>query len=251
MILFIFEGTEREPNIYSTIERLYFPKHNDNIICSFGHNIYELYRQLKEYEYDIVAIIKERLSQRGDSLLESIKPTDISEIFLFFDYDFHHSQLSLEEINRRIEEMLSLFDNETQDGKLYINYPMIESIRYTKELPDEDYHNYVVSRKECTNFKQLAHDFSFYENLDHIIFREGERPTKERYNEIKDNWRFLKIMNVSKANWLISGRFTMPERKSDIDQLSIFNSQINRYVNINENVAILNAFPIFIYDYLK
>lgn len=251
MILFIFEGAEREPNIYSTIERLYFPKKNDNIICSFGHNIYELYRQLKEYDYDIVAIIKERLSARGDSTLDAVKRTDISEIFLFFDYDFHHSQLSLVKINQRVEEMLLLFDNETQDGKLYINYPMIESIRYTKELPDYDYYNYAVSRKDCANFKQLAHDFSFYENFDHILFREGERPTKAKYNFIKDNWDLLKTMNVCKANWLVSGHLAIPNKKSDINQLNIFKSQKQNYVDVCENVAVLNAFPIFIYDYLK
>ena len=44
MILFIFEGDEREPRLYRTMERLYFPKKNDNIICSFGNNIYDLYK---------------------------------------------------------------------------------------------------------------------------------------------------------------------------------------------------------------
>ena len=34
MILFIFEGDEREPHLYRTMERLYFPKKNDNIICN-------------------------------------------------------------------------------------------------------------------------------------------------------------------------------------------------------------------------
>lgn len=52
MILFIFEGDEREPRLYRTMERLYFPKKNDNIICSFGNNIYDLYKELMEYDGD-------------------------------------------------------------------------------------------------------------------------------------------------------------------------------------------------------
>ena len=58
MILFVFEGDEREPRLYRTLERLYFPKVNDNIICSFGNNIYDLYNELKEYEDggDIVSV---------------------------------------------------------------------------------------------------------------------------------------------------------------------------------------------------
>ena len=77
--------------------------------------------------------MRERLADRGDATLDGIRNSDISEIFLFFDYDFLNSQLSLDEINRRVEEMLTLFDDETDNGKLYINYPMIESIRYTRD----------------------------------------------------------------------------------------------------------------------
>ncbi len=38
MILFVFEGKEREPSLYKTLERLYMPKGNDNIICTFNNN---------------------------------------------------------------------------------------------------------------------------------------------------------------------------------------------------------------------
>lgn len=82
-----------------------FPKVNDNIICSFGNNIYDLHNEMVEYggDGDIVSIMRERLAERGDSTLDSIRSTDISEIFLFFGYDFQNSQLTLEEINRRVD----------------------------------------------------------------------------------------------------------------------------------------------------
>ena len=158
---------------------------------------------------------------------------------------------SLEEINRRVEEMLALFADETENGKLYINYPMIESIRYTKELPDKDYANYVVSREECKDFKRLARDFSAYNSLDHILFKDGETPTKEKYMKVKDNWQYLKQMNVSKANLLIAGLYTMPKDKSVVNQLSIFERQLLLHVKPNRSVAVLNSFPIFIYEYMK
>ena len=63
----------------------------------------------------------------------SLSCGSVLPIGAFFDYDFQNSQLSLYEINRRVEEMLKLFDDETDNGKLYINYPMIESIRYTRD----------------------------------------------------------------------------------------------------------------------
>lgn len=34
MILFVFEGNEREPRLYRTLERLYFPRENDKSIVN-------------------------------------------------------------------------------------------------------------------------------------------------------------------------------------------------------------------------
>ena len=147
--------------------------------------------------------------------------------------------------------MLTWFDDETGNGKLYINYPMIESIRYTRELPDADYINYVVSREECKDFKHMARDFSVYNSLDHLLFKDGEVPTKEKYIKVKDNWSYLKQMNVAKAHWLITGENSMPVNKSMVNQLSIFDGQVAHFVTPKSMVAILNSFPIFIYEYMK
>ena len=195
--------------------------------------------------------MRERLADRGDATLDGIRNSDISEIFLFFDYDFQNSQLSLDEINRRVEEMLTLFDDETDNGKLYINYPMIESIRYTKELPDDAYASYTIGREACKDFKRLAREFSAYDSLDHLLFKDGETPTKDKYLKVKDNWEYLRAMNVCKANLLTTGLFTMPREKSDIGQLAVFNNQVTKFVKPIESVAILNSFPIFIYEYMK
>ncbi|MBK8723703.1 MAG: hypothetical protein IPL95_16040 [Saprospiraceae bacterium] len=34
-----------------------------------------------------------------------------------------------------------------------------------------------------------------------------------------------------------------------IDQFTIFNSQLDRHINIDKTVAILSAFPVFLLDY--
>jgi hypothetical protein len=200
---------------------------------------------------DIVSVLREKLSNRGDSTLDSLKSSDFSEIYLFFDYDFQHAHLSSEEINKRVEEMLQFYCEETENGKLYINYPMVESIRYTKELPDNDYVNYTVDRKDCSDFKRMANVFSYYKSLDYILFKEGEIPTKEKFNKIKDNWVYLKDMNVCKANFIVSGKYEKPINKSDIDQKMIFQNQISKYIEKNDCVTVLNSFPIFIYEYFK
>lgn len=159
MILFVFEGVKREPDLFRTIQRLYFSNREEQIVCSYNNNIYQLYKDLQEYDGDgdIVSLLMEKFASQKDNPLKDIdRSADISEIYLFFDYDFHNRNLSLEEINRQVKEMLETFDNETEYGKLYIDYTMVESIRYTKFLPDANYWTYTISRTDCSRFKGLS-----------------------------------------------------------------------------------------------
>ena len=107
------------------------------------------------------------------------------------------------------------------------------------------------SGQQYKDFKRLARNFSAYDSLDHILLKDGETPTKEKYMKVKDNWQFLKQMNVSKANLLIAGVNAMPKEKSVVNQLSIFERQLLLHVKPNRSVAVLNSFPIFIYEYMK
>ena len=136
MILFVFEGARREPMLFESIKYLFFEKETDTIVYSFGNNIYNLYKQIMELGTgDIVSLLREIHRGNEENPFKDIaSSSDFAEIYLFFDYDLQHKFLSLEEINSRLKDMLELFDDETSNGKLYINYPMIESIRYTKEL---------------------------------------------------------------------------------------------------------------------
>lgn len=71
------------------------------------------------------------------------------------------------------------------------------------------------------------------------------------FQKVKDNWQYLKQMNVCKANLITSGQYIMPTEKSAVNQLSVFKNQVAQYVKPSEHVAILNSFPLFIYEYMK
>lgn len=253
MILFIFEGNKREPQLFDSIQRLFFPKSNDVIVCSFGNNIYELYRQLNELggDGDVISILREKYHGEKNNPFEHIEASsDFSEIYLFFDYDFHNENYSLAELNEQLKDMLLVFDNETENGKLYINYPMVESIRYTKQLPDKDYWMYTVSRDNCRNFKRLSGEFSVYGNLDFITVPRHREPTDTEIAKAKENWSFLKEQNVCKANYICSGNNCMPDGIDCISQADIFHGQQEKFVNKQiPEVSILNAFPLFLYEY--
>lgn len=252
MILFVFEGAKREPDLFRAIETLFF-RDKQNIVCSFGNNIYELYNELQSFEGDgdIVSILKERYQGQKDSpFTDDAKSSDFSEIYLIFDYDFQNKNISLDVMNSQLEEMLDMFDDETDNGRLYINYPMVEAIRYTKTLPDKDYWTYVVSRKECTDssFKSIADSFSDYKSLDFLTLSTRRAATEKEIRSRLDNWRLLIVQNVSKANYICSGENEMPEDKETVSQIVIFGAQ-KRHLTSSESVSILSAFPLFLFDY--
>lgn len=262
MILFVFEGAAREPLLFKTIQNLFLPKETEPFVCTYNSNIYSLYAKLKQYDVfddiqasgNTVSILNEILESKGDYTLSNIVVSDISQIYLFFDYDFHESRSTIENNNQHIKEMLEFFSDETDNGKLYINYPMVDSIRYTKQLPDNQYVSYAVTRNVCKHFKKLVADFSFYPSFDYLLMssnvNEKEESKEQRLMFARENWIHLIRMNVSKANFLCNNLQELPSHITDIGQELIFKNQLNQYVNTEECcVSILNAFPIFIYEY--
>ena len=178
MILFVFEGKD-DKTYFESIKQLFFPEKSDTFVCTYNSNIYSLYTKLKAHDalngllkVDTVSVLKEILLEKGDKTLENIREDEVSEIYLFFDYDFQERGGTLEENNKKLQAMLNFFMDETGNGLLFINYPMVESLQYTKELPDKDYWKYTVTRKRCQEerFKHQVHEFSFYGgNLEYLI----------------------------------------------------------------------------------
>lgn len=253
MILFVFEGEKREPALFKAIERLFF-KDGQHIICSFGNNIYELYQCLKALDDsgDIVSVLRENYTGSPESpFAEDSISSDFSEIYLIFDYDFQNKNISLEEMNSQISEMLDMFDNETDNGKLYINYPMVEAIRYTKQLPDSEYYTYTVNRQACatTSFKSIADAFSDYKSLDFLTLSDRRTPTEKEIASRTENWRLVQEQNVIKANYICTGHLSSPEEKDAISQKEIFSAQLQKFVLREDGVSILSAFPLFLFEY--
>ena len=241
MILFIFEGASYEPHLYDGIKSLFFPRSNDQVICSFCSNIYTFYKRLKaefgEFA-DVVDVLKTELDKtdpKHEDELFKYKSADFESIYLFFDYDFYRGDLTIK--NAQVRELLKYFNEETENGRLFISYPMIESIQYTKELPDSNFHSYVVKRENSIGekFKKEARKFCFYK--EYAFLKDA------------DNWKLLVQQNLFKANYLTKDTLSWPLDKDDVEQMSVFEAQLVKHVIPNDEVAILNAFPLFLYYY--
>lgn len=258
MILFVFEGKEREVDIFNALKQLFF--NSDEVIVEFTYNtgFHALYKNLKENNMSLFRVLQEASRKRENDTLGAYKEDDFSEVYLVFDYDFHNKSIPLHQWNKNLGEMLDYFNDETGNGKMYVNYPMVESIRYTKLLPDKDYYQYTVKREDCpkrkgdptSGFKHLAAEFSAYIGLDFIQI--NDKKTTEERETVRHNWDLLKRQNVAKANYLCTGQNTYPRQKRLFPQSDIFSAQCEKYVQSDPCcVSILNAFPIFLYEYFK
>lgn len=144
--LFVYEGNSAEPKYVDKLEKNFLGE-RIAIKCVYDAEIYQLYRQMKDDDFaiDIVSILKERSHQNAE-ILKDYNRDSFAYIYLFFDYDGHSTMAD----DSKIREMLQFFDNETENGMLYISYPMVEAIRHYKEL--DSFQN---STAKCKRGKSL------------------------------------------------------------------------------------------------
>lgn len=125
--LFIVEGSHEKNELLNLLLQC-FPEMNikyENIVI-YGTNIYDLYaRIVKEYgedwadtDVDLPYVIS-----KMKNLEEVWYKDNFINIFLLFDYERQDTYFS----GYTIDKLQKYFLDETDTGKLYINYPMVES----------------------------------------------------------------------------------------------------------------------------
>ncbi len=111
-------------------------------IVIYETNIYVLHKQIAEYygdewyneDVDLPHIIGKHNNKKIDK-------NSYTNIFLIFDYERHDPYFSED----KIEKLQRYFIDSADMGKLYINYPMIESYQHHNPFPDAGYDELFVS----------------------------------------------------------------------------------------------------------
>ena len=97
----------------------------------------------------------------------------------------------------------------------------------------------------------------YFHNADYFIFSIDNksktlRPfTPEKETLVTENWKHLNKQNICKANFICKDVNELPSSKDDVNQTSVFENQLTKYVEKDETVSILNSFPLFLYEYFK
>lgn len=142
-VLILVEGEKTEQQLFAHFFNLYGEK--DVEIISFKTNLYVFYHHLlKNYsvddkiDYDAIDLplfICEYLKLPQHEWLQS---DDFIDKLLIFDFDPQDGRFSEE----KIIDLMTHFSQSTDLGKLYINYPMVESVFDLNHLTK---HNFATS----------------------------------------------------------------------------------------------------------
>lgn len=233
---FIVEGEFREPQVIDNISKKFFNHGNCKLIpLPAGENIYMLWKKLKadDFDTDIIEVLRES-SKEIQKLLTGLSRDDFSEVFLFFDYDVHQTNLGKADDRDALNQMLESFDNETENGKLYISYPMVEALR--------DYEPGTCGNKEsCFVTTQKLNE---YKNAS--AFR-SYNPHFREYDI--DNWKEIIDVFAMRVSCLF-GLSDIMEYKQYSDEVTPYEIFVlEEKETENQRVFVLSAFPEFLVDY--
>ncbi len=234
--VFIVEGEAREPLIIDNISKVFFAHKNIKIITlPAGQNIYMLWKKLKEdnFDTDIIEVLREEHTEIAEQLI-GLGRDDFSEVYLFFDYDGHQNNLSIHDDGDVLEQMLQSFDNETENGKLYISYPMVEALRDFEPGVCGNRENCFVMLEDFERYKQLSAEQALYPQFKTYSF--------EIWREAIDVFAMRLSCLLKQINTLTYEQYTEMVTPYVVLQLIKSDFPQNR-------VFVLSAFPEFLLDY--
>ena len=145
----------------------------------------------------------------------------------FFDYEGQATNAS----DTALADMLAHFNNETEYGKLYVSYPMVEALKHLNHSePFEDC--MVPAGITGAQYKPLVDGYPDFQDLRKITAAD---------------WMFIIEANIKKANLIAEGAYALPSILPD--QSDLLGGQLQRYKIPMGNIAVISAFPLFLRDY--
>lgn len=230
-ILYICEGLQDEPGFLKKLMEKSYPDVPYRIypykttIHTLASKLSEDYEDFDSGDYDIRLIIREMESDPEQKKLLSENFTDI---IMGFDFDPHHDNPDFETVKR----MLEYFTDSTDMGKLYINYPMMQSFKHFVSLPDPEY-KYRISPPY--DYKKLVGEESRFTDL-----------SKYQY----DTFIQIAVQNLVKVWGILHGTFRMPSYNEylSMDLSELYQTELEMFWT-TDKTHVINTLIFFLIDY--
>ncbi len=234
-ILFILEGSRSEPRFLRKLIERTRDGRNYNVF-PFNTNIHRMLEGIFDGEeidvdLDFLEYLRSCPTVKDD---ESVLERRFVDIYLIFDMDPQDQGYDPE----RLKKALKYFDDSTENGKLYINYPMLESYRHIGNLDDDSYLDLSVAVNDIGNYKQIA-------------ARDGTAIPSDINRIDAETWSKIIELNLRKANRITTDDGSIPDRVSYercLDQSNIFGAE-RKMLESEQRISVLNTSVFNVVDY--
>ena len=228
-ILFVVEGERKEPRFLEHLFTLMRTYSNYKIL-SYKTNIHKMLDGMfigESIDDDLDFLEYLRSIKEAES---EILNNDFSDIFLIFDMDPQDQKFD----RNRLSKAAEYFNDSTENGKLYINYPMMESYRHIPNLDDLSYLDVEVRSDDLHRYKEIA-------------AKEGS-PILSDISKI-DEVMMIKmiVLNLRKANMVLNADKSIPGLGvyKDITQSALLFRELNVFENMGKlpviNTCLFNS----------
>lgn len=231
--LFLVEGEDTEVKLLNQILAC-FPEISlrpDDILI-FRTNIWVLCDTLNRdigenwYDDDIDFLNFLRSSTNVCQQLNGFDTASVTDIFLIFDYERQDPRFDA----NLLKHMMNFWNNSTENGLLYINYPMIESFNHIKSpFPDL---NFLTRKIECSKLCMKQGHKNLYK-----VMAKNESSFPDLSNIDRDTFKELTIHHFCKASAILYGSSDISESTA----CQIWNNIDNIRLRLLDEQNILSA----------
>ncbi len=233
-VLMIVEGEKADYRLMEHLLRLFFEE--KFYIVPYKTNIYALYDMFQMNDvndFDALDTVQVLKSVQADEKIRKELDRNFSDIIFIFDFDPQDPNYSSE----KILKLKSIFRESTDNGKLYLNYPMVEAFKHLSSVDDEGYLNLKVLYDDLKEkrYKQIVSDYTFQTDY--------KKYTKEECLAVFRQ-------NIIKANYILYGVNTFPSCEEEyfkVDLDKILNTQC-RLLKDDGNFYVLCTCIFFLLD---
>lgn len=197
-------------------------------IHALAQELYNNYNDFDNGDIDIKLVLAslEKDSQKKKLLLD-----DYSDVFLVFDFEPQHDHPHFDTVKR----MIKYFNDSTNQGKLFINYPMMQSYKHFDKFPCHDFENLEVSMDEVKRYKELVGNISGFTDLN-------------KYNYI--TFYSIAVHQLKKANKIANGVYELINEIEyfNFDLCEVFECEMNLLTS-RQVVSVLNTCIFALIDF--
>ena len=234
-ILFIVAGPRAEPDFIRRLYHCMQPSFHDYVFYEYTTTLHRLADRLFDDDLldEDIDLLLELSAFETDQDKKALLRMKYTDIYMVFDFEPHHEPAFFEKIRR----MLGYYNDSANYGKLFINYPMMQSYKHFPCLPDPSFADREIDFEDAFHYKQLVE--------------------QEAMDELKDLRRYayetfvsLAVHHLKKINKILNGRFSIPLPQTflSLDMIRLFDKQRLKHTRENK-ISVVNTCILMLVDY--